>query len=106
MPQEIEKTAVLGDGSFGTVYQGRARSKDVAVKVLHKQDLDAKTLAAFRKEVEILRCGFAEFILLHLEQEFHDRLVHLISLIVTSLFIQSNLSPQHCAIHGCLHAAW
>lgn len=55
MPQEIEKTAVLGDGSFGTVYQGRCRSKDVAVKVLHKQDLDAKTLAAFRKEVEILR---------------------------------------------------
>lgn len=58
MPQEIEKTAVLGDGSFGTVYQGRCRSKDVAVKVLHKQDLDAKTLAAFRKEVEILRYAF------------------------------------------------
>lgn len=36
------------------MYQGRARSKDVAVKMLHKQDLDAKTLNAFRKEVEIL----------------------------------------------------
>lgn len=45
---------MLGDGSFGTVYQGRARAKDVAVKMLHKQDLDTKTLNAFRKEVEIL----------------------------------------------------
>lgn len=36
------------------MYQGRARSKDVAVKMLHKQDLDTKTLNAFRKEVEIL----------------------------------------------------
>jgi serine/threonine protein kinase len=54
LPNEVEKINVLGDGSFGTVYQGRCRSKDVAVKVLHKQDLDMKTLTAFRKEVEIL----------------------------------------------------
>jgi serine/threonine protein kinase len=57
LPNEVEKINVLGDGSFGTVYQGRCRSKDVAVKVLHKQDLDMKTLTAFRKEVEILRCS-------------------------------------------------
>jgi serine/threonine protein kinase len=54
-PDEIEKFSVLGDGSFGTVYAGRCRSKDVAIKVLHKQDLDEKTLQAFRREVEIIR---------------------------------------------------
>lgn len=54
-PQEIEKMGVLGDGSFGTVYKGRCRSQDVAVKVLHKQDLDEHSLNAFRKEVEIVR---------------------------------------------------
>lgn len=53
-PREVERGAVLGDGSFGTVYKGKCREKDVAVKVLHKQDLDAKTLDAFRKEVEIM----------------------------------------------------
>mmetsp|Transcript_16243 Transcript_16243/g.45845 ORF Transcript_16243/g.45845 Transcript_16243/m.45845 type:complete len:598 (+) Transcript_16243:252-2045(+) len=53
-PQEIEKFFVLGDGSFGTVYQGRCRAKDVAVKVLHKQEFDGPTLAAFKKEVEIV----------------------------------------------------
>jgi len=53
-PTEVEKGAVLGDGSFGTVFKGKCREKDVAVKFLHKQDLDAKTLEAFRKEVEIM----------------------------------------------------
>lgn len=53
--QEVEKFSVLGDGSFGTVYRGRCRAKDVAVKVLHKQDLDQKTLATFRQEVQIVR---------------------------------------------------
>mmetsp|Transcript_16270 Transcript_16270/g.63424 ORF Transcript_16270/g.63424 Transcript_16270/m.63424 type:complete len:579 (+) Transcript_16270:111-1847(+) len=52
--QEVEKFSVLGDGSFGTVYRGRCRAKDVAVKVLHKQDLDQKTLATFRQEVQIV----------------------------------------------------
>lgn len=37
------------------MYKGRCRQNDVAVKVLHKQDLDQKTLEAFRREVEIVR---------------------------------------------------
>jgi len=53
-PSEIEKTRVLGDGSFGTVYAGKCRQKDVAVKVLLKQDYDEKTLQAFRHEVEVM----------------------------------------------------
>lgn len=51
---EVEKLAIMGDGSFGTVYRGRCRSKDVAIKVLHTQDWDEKTLAAFRQEVAIV----------------------------------------------------
>jgi len=53
-PEEIELVQVLGDGSFGTVYRGKCRKKDVAVKILHNQQLDQKTLQAFRKEVEIM----------------------------------------------------
>eukprot|EP01087_Luapelamoeba_hula_P012250 TRINITY_DN3403_c2_g1_i1.p1 TRINITY_DN3403_c2_g1~~TRINITY_DN3403_c2_g1_i1.p1 ORF type:complete len:506 (+),score=76.69 TRINITY_DN3403_c2_g1_i1:215-1732(+) len=65
-PQEIEKLGVLGDGSFGTVYKGRCRSQDVAVKVLHKQDMDEHTLNAFRKEAEIVSRIFHPNILLYM----------------------------------------
>jgi serine/threonine protein kinase len=41
-------------GSFGTVYKGKCRQKEVAVKVLLKQDYDEKTLEAFRHEVEVM----------------------------------------------------
>eukprot|EP01114_Cavostelium_apophysatum_P012082 TRINITY_DN2680_c0_g1_i2.p1 TRINITY_DN2680_c0_g1~~TRINITY_DN2680_c0_g1_i2.p1 ORF type:complete len:334 (-),score=76.92 TRINITY_DN2680_c0_g1_i2:726-1727(-) len=53
-PTEVEKAGVLGDGSFGTVYAGKCRQKDVAVKVLLKQDFDEKTLQAFRHEVDLM----------------------------------------------------
>src|SRR5688572_18467975 len=41
-------------GSFGVVYGGKCRQKDVAVKMLQKQDFDQKTLAAFRHEVDVM----------------------------------------------------
>jgi len=50
---EIIKSVLIGEGTFGKVYRGRCREKDVAIKVLHKQQMDAKTLANFRKEVAI-----------------------------------------------------
>lgn len=37
------------------MYKGKCRQKDVAVKVLLKQDYDEKTLEAFRHEVEVMR---------------------------------------------------
>lgn len=52
---EVEKTKTLGKGSFGVVYAGKCRAQDVAIKVLFKQDFDPKALAAFKREIEIMR---------------------------------------------------
>lgn len=51
---EIEILETIGEGMFGTVYRGRCRAKDVAVKVLHRH-LDEANLQAFRKEIRIVR---------------------------------------------------
>jgi len=56
-PGEIrfdEERDFLGKGSFGKVYAGRCRGKEVAVKVPVKQHLSEKDLAAFRHEVLIM----------------------------------------------------
>lgn len=52
---EIEIFESLGEGMFGAVYRGKCRGKDVAVKVLHRQELDEECITAFRREVEIIR---------------------------------------------------
>ncbi|KYQ88308.1 SH2 domain-containing protein [Tieghemostelium lacteum] len=62
---EITTDSVLGDGSFGTVYKGRCRQKDVAVKIMLKQ-VDEKTLKDFRKEVAIMSKIFHPNIVLFL----------------------------------------
>lgn len=59
-PPEISRDEIdifdpLGEGMFGAVYRGRCRGKDVAVKVLHRQELDEECIKAFRREVEIIR---------------------------------------------------
>lgn len=64
-PCEITREYILGDGSFGAVYKGRCRQKDVAVKVLFKQ-FDEKSLRAFRKEVAIMSKIFHPNIVLFL----------------------------------------
>jgi len=64
-PSEITREHVLGDGSFGSVYKGRCRQKDVAVKVLFRQ-LEEKTLRDFRKEVAIMSKIFHPNIVLFL----------------------------------------
>jgi len=52
--EEIEIGDKFGGGCFGSVYKGKCRGATVAIKQLHKQDLDSKILEDFRKEVDIL----------------------------------------------------
>lgn len=51
---EVVKGNKLGTGSFGDVWKGTCREQPVAIKILHRQDFDAKQLQVFRREVEVL----------------------------------------------------
>lgn len=53
-PSEITPDVEIGSGTFGRVLKGHCRSKDVCIKILHKQKFDQKTLEAFRKEVGVV----------------------------------------------------
>src|SRR5207245_774561 len=53
-PFEVVKGTKLGTGSFGDVWRGTCRSLDVAIKILHRQDFDAKQMQVFKREVEVL----------------------------------------------------
>jgi len=52
--EEIIYGEKIGGGCFGSVYKGRCRGADVAIKKLLKQDLDPRVLEDFRKEVDIM----------------------------------------------------
>ncbi len=56
----------LGKGSFGRVYAGRCRGKEVAVKVPVKQQLSDKDLAAFRHEVLMMSKIFHPNVVLYM----------------------------------------
>lgn len=53
--EEIEfhrsPSARLGQGSFGEVYRGALRGKEVAIKVLKQQDVSEAQLQDFKKEI-------------------------------------------------------
>ncbi len=51
---EVVKLSKLGTGSFGDVWRGTCREQPVAIKILHRQDFDAKQLQVFKREVEVL----------------------------------------------------
>eukprot|EP00009_Paramoeba_aestuarina_P002419 CAMPEP_0201508716 /NCGR_PEP_ID=MMETSP0161_2-20130828/1986_1 /ASSEMBLY_ACC=CAM_ASM_000251 /TAXON_ID=180227 /ORGANISM="Neoparamoeba aestuarina, Strain SoJaBio B1-5/56/2" /LENGTH=515 /DNA_ID=CAMNT_0047903459 /DNA_START=93 /DNA_END=1640 /DNA_ORIENTATION=- len=53
-PDEIELLKLIGEGTFGKVYQGKCRGKEVAVKVFKNKDLSEEELSNFRDEVAIM----------------------------------------------------
>lgn len=55
-PDELEEGRVIGQGTFGTVYEGRCRGISVAIKKLTKttQDLSPQELEDFANEIEIM----------------------------------------------------
>lgn len=53
-PKDIVIDKELGKGAFGIVYRGKLFGKEVAVKKLINQNVDAETLSAFKKEVAIM----------------------------------------------------
>mmetsp|Transcript_16662 Transcript_16662/g.24878 ORF Transcript_16662/g.24878 Transcript_16662/m.24878 type:complete len:544 (+) Transcript_16662:58-1689(+) len=52
--KEIELDKLIGEGAFGKVYRGKARGKDVAVKVFKKENVSNTDLENFREEVKIM----------------------------------------------------
>lgn len=44
----------IGEGAFGKVYEGKWKSRPVAIKLLICQDLSAEILAEFESEVQIM----------------------------------------------------
>jgi serine/threonine protein kinase len=50
-----EQTDKIGEGKFGTVYRGRCHESLVAIKVPKRQNLSARDLEKFRREVLIMR---------------------------------------------------
>mmetsp|Transcript_17936 Transcript_17936/g.50540 ORF Transcript_17936/g.50540 Transcript_17936/m.50540 type:complete len:529 (+) Transcript_17936:60-1646(+) len=53
-PSEIELEKLIGEGTFGKVYRGKCRGKEVAVKVFKRADLSEDDLKAFKEEVKIM----------------------------------------------------
>lgn len=53
--EEIVKKSMIGKGMFGVVWLGHCRGLDVAVKILHSQDIDDTVLKEFEKEVDFMR---------------------------------------------------
>eukprot|EP00026_Physarum_polycephalum_P006054 Phypoly_transcript_06094.p1 GENE.Phypoly_transcript_06094~~Phypoly_transcript_06094.p1 ORF type:complete len:553 (+),score=87.18 Phypoly_transcript_06094:159-1817(+) len=57
LPQDIVYDHIhdlIGDGQYGSVYKGRCRGLEVAVKTPHKQNLTEAQLTSFRHEVEMM----------------------------------------------------
>lgn len=52
---DISLGSKLGSGAFGCVYNGSCHGSIAAIKVFHKQELDARDIEDFVQEVEILQ---------------------------------------------------
>lgn len=55
--EDIVREDLIAKGEYGTVWRGKCRSIDVAIKLPLKQKWDKRNIIAFRKEVQIMRCA-------------------------------------------------
>ena len=52
--QEVRISSEIGRGAWGTVYNGKFQGQSVAVKCLHPEILNQRTIERLRREVEIM----------------------------------------------------
>lgn len=53
-PSTVEVGPLIGQGAFGTVYRAKMSGKEVAVKRLNVQSVDADTMEEFEQEISIM----------------------------------------------------
>jgi hypothetical protein len=94
-PSEIQVGRKLGQGTFGVVYKGALRGKEVAVKKLYMHLFDEEAISAFRAEVSTFRYASALI-----------RTCALDELIEWRRYQQQIEAPQCRSLHGRRCAGW
>lgn len=83
------------------VYRGKCRQLPVAIKILHRQNFDAKTIIAFKREVKIMRYHFHFIFFAHSFQQdlpSQHKVPPIRHCLTHSLFLGACMTPGKCMI--------